>query len=378
MCSFEKWSFLHVFLKLFVLCSSPVWFSHVFAFFFFFFFSLPKESLLRSSSWSISPFTRSASTVPTRKPIDFFTSLLKTPVEGQSAGCVQPLISFLLDPTWLVVSTVLEKPIYPPLHILCMPCTRDTCTLLGVRMLHMWNSTHKDTWNLGGERERKDPQQVPHDARTPTTKETATKECFFDFGRERSTTRIGGQRLHLHESPTKDNRRDKRKDWRKGWNERENEEEDRERTGTGIWGQGGVGTELLVLHLWPWQLPRQRLREPISAHRVQILHPALDGACTQCVRHTEPRKTCSRVRGFCNSAIMKRLCNRAPGKTASLHILWIRFFSKCCSNGSRRHFCFYVPIHFENRTQFCFLVLGIITSQRMRWTLMDHSHTRQV
>ena len=59
---------------------------------------------------------------------------------------------------------------------------------------------------------RKDPQQVPHDARTPTTKETTTKECLFDFGRERSTTRIGGQQLHLHESPTKDNRRNKRKD----------------------------------------------------------------------------------------------------------------------------------------------------------------------
>ena len=38
------------------------------------------------------------------------------------------------------------------------------------------------------------------------------QECLFDFGRERSTTRIGGQQLHLHESPTKDNRRNKRKD----------------------------------------------------------------------------------------------------------------------------------------------------------------------
>ena len=66
---------------------------------------------------------------------------------------------------------------------------------------------------MGGEREKKeDPQQIPHDARTPTTKETTTKECLFDFGRERSTTRIGGQQLHLHESPTKDNRRNKRKD----------------------------------------------------------------------------------------------------------------------------------------------------------------------
>ena len=38
------------------------------------------------------------------------------------------------------------------------------------------------------------------------------QECLFDFGRERSTTRIGGLQLHLHESPMKDNRRNKRKD----------------------------------------------------------------------------------------------------------------------------------------------------------------------
>ena len=30
------------------------------------------------------------------------------------------------------------------------------------------------------------------------------------------------------------------------------------------------------------------------------------GLHSVCAHHTEPRKTCSRVRGFCNSAIMKR------------------------------------------------------------------------
>ena len=38
------------------------------------------------------------------------------------------------------------------------------------------------------------------------------EDSLFDFSKERSTTRIGGQQLHLHESPTKDNRRNKRKD----------------------------------------------------------------------------------------------------------------------------------------------------------------------
>ena len=65
------------------------------------------------------------------------------------------------------------------------------------------------------------------------------QECLFDFGRERSTTKIGGQQLHLRESPTKDNRRNKRKDWRKGWNERERMKKKRERRlglGSGVKG----------------------------------------------------------------------------------------------------------------------------------------------
>ena len=80
-----------------------------------------------------------------------------------------------------------------------------------MRKIPRWGA-NKDTWNLGGGggKGKKDPQQVPHDARTPTTK--GEDDRLFDFGRERSTTRIGGQQLHLHESPTKDNRRNKRKD----------------------------------------------------------------------------------------------------------------------------------------------------------------------
>ena len=90
---------------------------------------------------------------------------------------------------------------------------------------------------FGGRKGKEDPQQIPHDARTPTTKETTTKECLFDFGRERSTTRIG-QQLHLHERPTKDNRRNKRKRLKEGV-KREREGRRRERElglGSGVKG----------------------------------------------------------------------------------------------------------------------------------------------
>ena len=39
---------------------------------------------------------------------------------------------------------------------------------------------------------------------------------LFDFGRERSTTRIGGQQLHLHESPTKDKQKEQEKRLKEG------------------------------------------------------------------------------------------------------------------------------------------------------------------
>ena len=55
-------------------------------------------------------------------------------------------------------------------------------------------------------------------------------------------------------------------------------------------------------------MPRHWPRKPISARLVRsdLERPCCARACTQGVRHTEPRKTCSRVRGICNSAIMKR------------------------------------------------------------------------
>ena len=71
-------------------------------------------------------------------------------------------------------------------------------------------------WGKRKGKKRKIPQQgFPRDTHTDNEGDD-DQECLFDFGRERSTTRIGGQQLHLHESPTKDNRRNKRNDWRKG------------------------------------------------------------------------------------------------------------------------------------------------------------------
>ena len=55
------------------------------------------------------------------------------------------------------------------------------------------------TRGILGRKGKEDPQQLPHEARTPTTKRGEDEKCLLDFGSERSTTRIGGQQLHLHE-----------------------------------------------------------------------------------------------------------------------------------------------------------------------------------
>ena len=39
--------------------------------------------------------------------------------------------------------------------------------------------TNENAWNFGGERGRKDPQQVPHEARTPTTKGEEDERMFI-------------------------------------------------------------------------------------------------------------------------------------------------------------------------------------------------------
>ena len=55
----------------------------------------------------------------------------------------------------------------------------------------------------GRERERKERSTTgsPRCTHTDNEGDDDDEECLFDFGRERSTTRIGGQQLHLHESP---------------------------------------------------------------------------------------------------------------------------------------------------------------------------------
>ena len=92
--------------------------------------------------------------------------------------------------------------------------------------------------------------------------------------------------------------------------ERMKKKREREKTGTGFWGQGvGKGwTELLA--------PLMIVTAATSAAAGTNQHPPrADLAPSPCCarglhsvrgHHTEPRKTCSRVRGFCNSAIMKR------------------------------------------------------------------------
>ena len=67
------------------------------------------------------------------------------------------------------------------------------------------------------------------------------QECLFDFGKERSTARNGGQQLHLHKNPTKDNRRNKRKDQgtqAHRWVKRERMKKKRARDQERSWGQG--------------------------------------------------------------------------------------------------------------------------------------------
>ena len=68
-----------------------------------------------------------------------------------------------------------------------------------------------------------------------------------------------------------------------------------------------AGSEQVVLRLWPWQLPRQWPREPISARRVQILHPALaaQGACTQGCAHWAQENV------FPGARVLQLCCNEA-------------------------------------------------------------------
>ena len=51
----------------------------------------------------------------------------------------------------------------------------------------------------------------PQDTQTDNEGED-DKECLFDFSKERSTTRTGGQQIHLHKNPTEDKWRNSRKD----------------------------------------------------------------------------------------------------------------------------------------------------------------------
>ena len=58
-----------------------------------------------------------------------------------------------------------------------------------------------ETRGIWGRKGKKDPQQgSPRDTHTDNEGRD-DKKRLLDFGRERSTTRIGGQQLHLHESP---------------------------------------------------------------------------------------------------------------------------------------------------------------------------------
>ena len=58
-----------------------------------------------------------------------------------------------------------------------------------------------ETRGIWGRKGKKDPQQgSPRDTHTDNEGRD-DKKRLLDFGRERSTARIGGQQLHLHESP---------------------------------------------------------------------------------------------------------------------------------------------------------------------------------
>ena len=90
----------------------------------------------------------------------------------------------------------------------------------------------------GRERERKErPTEVPHDARTPTTKETTTKNVY--------STSVGSAALPESEASNYTYTKVQRKttegtrEKTEGRGEtRERMKKKRERTGTGFWGQG--------------------------------------------------------------------------------------------------------------------------------------------
>ena len=63
--------------------------------------------------------------------------------------------------------------------------------------------TNRDTWKFGGDRKERSTTDSPRCTHTDNEGED-DKECLFDFSKECSTFRNGGQQLHLHGNPTKD------------------------------------------------------------------------------------------------------------------------------------------------------------------------------
>ena len=147
------------------------------------------------------------------------------------------------------------------------------------------------------------------------------QECLFDFSKERSTTRNGGQQLHLQESPTKDHRRNTREKRLKESQahrrvkrerEREREREWRRRRRErdlelGFWSRVGM-------HLSCWSCAYGCDSCHVSGHGNQSA-PAACRSCTQPLLRTGPALSgaqhCAQKNVFPGARVLQLCCNEA-------------------------------------------------------------------
>ena len=152
-------------------------------------------------------------------------------------------------------------------------------------------------------RNERSHNKVPHDARTPTTKETTTKNVYltsvgsaalpeseasnYTYTKVQRKTTEGTREKTEGRGETRERMKKKREKAR---------EEARER---------GMGGHALMTVAAATSLAAETNQRP--SREVRTSTPLLRTGLHSVRGHdTEPRKTCSRVRGICNSAIMKR------------------------------------------------------------------------
>ena len=166
-----------------------------------------------------------------------------------------------------------------------------------------------ETRGIWGRKGKEDPQQVPHDARTPTTKETTKNVYLTSVGsaalpesEASNYTYTKVQRKTTEETREKTEGRGETRERMKKKREKAREEARDKRQETR---ERGLAGPALMTVAAATSLAAETNQRP--SREVRSSTPLLRTGLHSVRGHdTEPRKTCSRVRGICNSAIMKR------------------------------------------------------------------------